>query len=59
MQRKVGSSAVEMIVRLRDELLKEQGITKVDFIKIDVEGHEESVILELAKTLLTSKPVFF
>lgn len=40
-----------------DEFLAEQGIAEVDFIKIDVEGHEASALSGLTKTILRDQPL--
>lgn len=42
-----------------DELAKKLNITKLDFIKIDVEGHECAVLDGAKKTLASLKPVVF
>ena len=42
-----------------DDALIELGINKVDFIKIDVEGFELSVIKGLRNTLTSQKPIVF
>jgi Methyltransferase FkbM domain len=45
-------------VDILDDILKNKSIDKVDFIKIDVEGFENSVLLGAKKTLQT-KPILF
>ena len=42
-----------------DNLMQERMITKVDFIKIDVEGFEFAVLKGGAETIIQSKPVMF
>ena len=42
-----------------DSIVKENGITKVDFIKIDIEGHETHAIKGAVQTLKRFKPVLF
>ncbi|RZJ83096.1 MAG: FkbM family methyltransferase, partial [Chryseobacterium sp.] len=42
-----------------DDFLKESQISKVDFIKVDVEGFELEVFKGLAKTLKQSHPIIF
>ena len=41
-----------------DELIKEQNISKLDFVKCDVEGFEQYVIPSLDKTIDQFKPAF-
>jgi FkbM family methyltransferase len=43
-------------VRRGDDVVAELGLTGIDFIKIDVEGHEWEVISGLAKTIATDRP---
>jgi FkbM family methyltransferase len=49
---------VESVQILRgDSYTKQEGIDKVDFIKIDVEGFERDVIEGLSQTIAGSKPI--
>ena len=45
------------VQKIQTETLDSQGISNIGFIKIDVEGHEESVIRGGLKTLEVNKPV--
>lgn len=40
-----------------DEFCKSEGIKRLDFIKIDVEGHEKNAITGLMKTIKKYKPI--
>lgn len=42
--------------RIGDEFIAEQGITNVDFIKIDTEGHESFVLAGLQNTIKQFRP---
>ena len=44
-------------IRSGDDVLPEYGISKVDIIKMDVEGHEKEVLVGIAHTLLKDRPV--
>ena len=44
-------------LRVGDTVVQEQGVATVDFIKIDVEGHEQAVIRGLHQTIRASRPV--
>ena len=44
-------------LRVGDAVVAEQGVGQVDFIKIDVEGHEQAVIQGLRQTIRSSRPV--
>ena len=53
------SDYVEDLIQLRvgDEAVVEQQVDAVDFIKIDVEGHEQSVIRGLRASIARCRPV--
>ncbi len=51
--------SIDLPIRNGDELLAENKIEKVDFIKIDTEGFEPFVLKGLKKTLEKSRPVVF
>ncbi|MDA7876983.1 FkbM family methyltransferase [Akkermansiaceae bacterium] len=51
------SGGLKVQVVRGDDYLKEQGIGKPNFIKIDVEGHEPNVLRGLKKTIAESRPV--
>jgi FkbM family methyltransferase len=44
-------------LRIGDDWVEENGITRVDLIKIDVEGLEASVLSGMQRTIATCKPV--
>ena len=46
------------LVRL-DTLVREQGLSRVDFIKVDVDGHEGKVFSGAAETLERFRPILF
>jgi len=45
-------------IRTIDSIIAEQALTRVDFIKIDTEGHELEVMRGMQKTLLHFKPLY-
>lgn len=50
------AEAVEVAVRAADEVLAEAGTTRVDFIKMDIEGAEPYALRGLSRTLATYRP---
>lgn len=52
-------SNITIKVKSIDEFVKEQKLQKLDFIKIDVEGFEEEVLIGAKRTLATLKPKVF
>jgi FkbM family methyltransferase len=44
-------------IRLGDDMMSSQGISTVNLIKIDVEGHELSVLNGLSKTIAEQQPI--
>lgn len=48
--------SAEIVVRSIDSFCREQGITSVDLIKIDVEGYEEFALRGMQEVVATSKP---
>jgi FkbM family methyltransferase len=44
-------------VRRGDDVLRENRVADVDFIKIDVEGHEREVLTGLQETIATCRPI--
>lgn len=57
MQASAGHQVESIEIVQGDAFLEELGITRVDFIKIDVEGFERDVIEGLGKTISTSRPI--
>lgn len=51
------SKTIEVDVMSLDEYVNENGIDKIDFIKIDVEGFENQVIVGMKKTLELFSPM--
>lgn len=56
-RRAEGGAEETVQLRQGDAYLQEQGIREVDFIKIDVEGHERQAFLGLQSTLRRDRPV--
>jgi FkbM family methyltransferase len=52
-----GNHAIEIPLEAGDNFLREHGIADVDFIKIDVEGHEWEVLNGLKETIRTHLPI--
>lgn len=55
----VGESIGKLEIRKGDDVVLGLGVDKIDFIKIDVEGMEISVLKGLLDTIRTYKPVMF
>lgn len=51
------AGATKLEVRRGDEVINEQRINDIDFIKIDVEGHEISALKGLRNTIETQQPI--
>ena len=51
------SKTIEVDVMSLDQYVKENGIDKIDFIKIDVEGFENNVLIGMKKTLELFSPM--
>jgi FkbM family methyltransferase len=56
-QRSDHTGKVEVLRRTGDEFLAALGVSKIDFIKIDVEGHEYFALTGLLKTLQRDLPI--
>jgi FkbM family methyltransferase len=56
-----GNGGIQRVVRTAtlDQLVGEHGFERVDLIKIDVEGHELSVLRGARETLVTYRPTLF
>jgi FkbM family methyltransferase len=52
-------NTVDVQIRRLDNVVRELGLTKIDIIKIDVEGFELNVLRGAAKTLAEMKPILF
>lgn len=50
---------IEVPVRKMDNFLEKLGVTKIDFIRMDVEGYEKHVLEGLKNTIKKSKPVIY
>jgi FkbM family methyltransferase len=53
------SQGKKIVVTTLDHFVEENNITKIDFIKIDVEGYEYNVLLGAEKTIKKNQPSFF
>jgi FkbM family methyltransferase len=51
------ASMVKVCVKTIDEVVREQGITRVDFIKMDTEGYEEKILYGAKETIQKYAPV--
>ena len=52
-----GHQVEQITIAKGDDFIRERQIAKVDFIKIDVEGFEQSVIEGLAETIARDQPI--
>ena len=52
-----GHQVEQITIAKGDDFIREHQIAKVDFIKIDVEGFEQSVIQGLAETIAREQPI--
>ena len=52
-----GHQVEQITIARGDDFIRDRQITKVDFIKIDVEGFEQSVIEGLASTIVRDEPI--
>ena len=50
---------IEVPVRKMDNFLEKLGVTKIEFIRMDVEGYEKHVLEGLKNTMKKSKPVIY
>ncbi len=55
----VGRNIGKLEIKKGDDVISGLGINRIDFIKIDVEGMEVSVLKGLIETIRTHKPVMF
>ena len=53
------SGALDLQVRIGDDVVEESGFGPISALKIDVEGHEERVIAGLARTIAAHGPFVF
>ena len=56
-QASVGHTVEKIVIRTMDDVLKSLNPTKVDFVKIDVEGFEGHVLRGATRTLADHKPL--
>jgi FkbM family methyltransferase len=49
--------AISLPVRRGDDVLQELGVSRVDFIKLDIEGHEEAALRGLERTIARHRPI--
>jgi len=54
-----GSESIELQVVAADRYFPEAGIDRIDYLKIDVEGFETSVLKGMEQTMRRSRPVCF
>lgn len=59
LEKRVGARTVQVPVLAGDRCPSIQQLSQVDYIKIDVEGHELSVLRGLSQTLRRHRPVVF
>lgn len=52
-----GHTTENIVIRKTDEIVETNGIEKVDFIKLDVEGFEASVLRGATQTLARDRPI--
>jgi len=53
----VSQDHITLPIRRGDDVIKENNITKIDFIKLDVEGFEAEVLTGLKETFQAHKPI--
>lgn len=57
--RTLGATSGDVQVSTVDRVLAEQGLARLDLIKIDVEGFEAEVLMGAERTLATLKPLVY